>query len=137
MVGMLRRTPYLPPRLEKEKRDSWDEAIQRRQDIAAAHVSFIPFSIEAGGVWGPTAQAFFEEAAFYNHYNDDSQSTENILIFHRVLGGLGRFGPLYRRFIFTIDYEGLVFYDEPYSCCPCGSGDCSVPGTHHHFPISY
>ena len=29
-----------------------------------------------------------------------------------VLGGLGRFGPLYRRFFFTIDYEGL--YDEPY-----------------------
>ena len=24
----------------------------------------------AGGVWGPAAQAFFEEAAFYNHYNE-------------------------------------------------------------------
>ena len=23
-----------------------------------------------GGVWGPAAQAFFEEAAFYNHYNE-------------------------------------------------------------------
>ena len=55
---------------EKEKLDSWNEAIQRRQDIAAAHVSFVPFSIEAGGVWGPAAQAFFEEAAFYNHYNE-------------------------------------------------------------------
>ena len=55
---------------EKEKPDSWNEAIQRRQDIAAAHVSFVPFSIEAGGVWGPAAQAFFEEAAFYNHYNE-------------------------------------------------------------------
>ena len=55
---------------EKEKQDSWDEAIQRRQDIAAAHVSFVPFSIEAGGVWGPAAKAFFEEAAFYNHYNE-------------------------------------------------------------------
>ena len=55
---------------EKEKQDSWNEAIQRRQDIAAAHVSFVPFSIEAGGVWGPAAQAFFEEAAFYNHYNE-------------------------------------------------------------------
>ena len=29
-----------------------------------------------------------------------------------VLGGLGRSGPLYRRIVFTIDYEGL--YDEPY-----------------------
>ena len=55
---------------EKEKQDSWGEAIQRRQDIAAAHVSFVPFSIEAGGVWGPAAKAFFEEAAFYNHYNE-------------------------------------------------------------------
>ena len=24
-----------------------------------------------------------------------------------VLGGLGRFGPLYRRIVFTIDYEGV------------------------------
>ena len=55
---------------EKEKQDSWNEAIHRRQDIAAAHVSFVPFSIEAGGVWGPAAKAFFEEAAFYNHYNE-------------------------------------------------------------------
>eukprot|EP01048_Picozoa_sp_COSAG05_P002320 COSAG05_NODE_93_length_19581_cov_53.686685_2_plen_116_part_00 len=55
---------------EKEKRDSWKESVRRRQDIAAAHVSFVPFSIEAGGVWGPVAQAFFEEAAFYNHYNE-------------------------------------------------------------------
>ena len=30
---------------EKEKRGSWDEAIKRRQDIAAARVSVIPFSI--------------------------------------------------------------------------------------------
>ena len=28
-----------------------------------------------------------------------------------ILGGLGRFGPLYRRIVFTIDYEGL--YDDP------------------------
>ena len=28
-----------------------------------------------------------------------------------VLGGLGRFGPLYKRIFFTIDYEGL--YEGP------------------------
>ena len=40
---------------EQQKRDSWSEAIRRRRDQSA------PFSIEAGGVWGPAARRFFKE----------------------------------------------------------------------------
>jgi hypothetical protein len=42
---------------EKEKWESWREAMGRRAD----DVEFVPFSIEAGGVWGPAAQKFFRE----------------------------------------------------------------------------
>ena len=40
---------------------SWDEAIERRMAMSANDVKFVPFSIEAGGVWGPAAQGFFNE----------------------------------------------------------------------------
>ena len=30
-------------------------------DMSAGDVEFVPFSIEAGGVWGPAAQKFFRE----------------------------------------------------------------------------
>ena len=46
---------------EQQKRDSWDEAIRRRQELSACGVDFVPFSIEAGGVWGPAAKQFFRE----------------------------------------------------------------------------
>ena len=45
---------------EQEKEASWKEAIQRRREWAAHDVEFVPFSIEAGGVWGPAAKRFFE-----------------------------------------------------------------------------
>ena len=46
---------------EQQKRDSWSEAIRRRRDLSAGGVEFVPFSIEAGGVWGPAARRFFKE----------------------------------------------------------------------------
>ena len=45
---------------EQQKRDSWDEAIRRRRNLSAGGVEFVPFSIEAGGVWGPAARRFFK-----------------------------------------------------------------------------
>ena len=41
--------------------DSWDKAIERREELSAGGVEFVPFSIEAGGVWGPAARKFFRE----------------------------------------------------------------------------
>ena len=46
---------------ERQKWDSWNEAIERRVAMSAHDVRFVPFSIEAGGVWGPAAQGFFDE----------------------------------------------------------------------------
>ena len=46
---------------ERHKQESWDEAIDRRMAMSANDVKFVPFSIEAGGVWGPAAQGFFNE----------------------------------------------------------------------------
>ena len=46
---------------ESDKRSSWDKAIERREELSAGGVEFVPFSIEAGGVWGPAAQKFFRE----------------------------------------------------------------------------
>ena len=40
---------------------SWDAAIERRNGLSAGGVEFVPFSIEAGGVWGPAARKFFRE----------------------------------------------------------------------------
>ena len=36
---------------------SWRKAMGRRAD----DVEFVPFSVEAGGVWGPAARKFFRE----------------------------------------------------------------------------
>eukprot|EP01051_Picozoa_sp_SAG22_P038669 SAG22_NODE_19954_length_270_cov_0.602339_1_plen_64_part_01 len=44
---------------EQEKEDSWEEAIKRKRELVAGGVEFVPFSIEAGGVWGPAAKRFF------------------------------------------------------------------------------
>ena len=44
--------------------------MQYNQQWAAEQLEFVPFSIEASGVWGPAATRFFAEAAFYNHYNN-------------------------------------------------------------------
>ena len=46
---------------ESQKRASWKEAIKRRRAESAYDVEFVPFSIEAGGVWGPAAKKFFSE----------------------------------------------------------------------------
>ena len=46
---------------ESDKRSSWDKAIERREELSAGGVEFVPFSIEAGGVWGPAARKFFRE----------------------------------------------------------------------------
>ena len=40
---------------------SWDEAIKRRVALSAHDVRFVPFSIEAGGAWGPAAKRFFSD----------------------------------------------------------------------------
>ena len=40
-----------------DARKSWRKAMGRRAD----DVEFVPFSIEAGGVWGPAARKFFRE----------------------------------------------------------------------------
>ena len=45
----------------KSKPPSWKDAIKRRQAESAHDVEFVPFSIEAGGVWGPAAKKFFSE----------------------------------------------------------------------------
>ena len=52
---------YEPAHGEQQKRDSWREAIRRRRDLSAGGVEFVPFSIEAGGVWGPAARRFFKD----------------------------------------------------------------------------
>ena len=46
---------------EREKRASWEDkgAIDRRRAVSANDVEFVPFSIEAGGAWGPAARKFF------------------------------------------------------------------------------
>ena len=46
---------------EQQKQNSWAEALRRRRNLVAGGVEFVPFSIEAGGVWGPAAQKFFRE----------------------------------------------------------------------------
>ncbi len=46
---------------EQQKHKSWDAAIRRRRGLVAGGVEFVPFSIEAGGVWGPAARKFFRE----------------------------------------------------------------------------
>ena len=46
---------------ESEKRSSWGDAIDRRRAMSTKEVEFVPFSIEAGGAWGPAARRFFNE----------------------------------------------------------------------------
>ena len=46
---------------ESEKRSSWEDAIDRRREVSTKAVEFVPFSIEAGGAWGPAARRFFNE----------------------------------------------------------------------------
>ena len=41
--------------------DCASATIDRRRDMSAGGVEFVPFSIEAGGVWGPAAKKFFRE----------------------------------------------------------------------------
>ena len=48
---------------EAEKNSSWGEAIARRQEESVHNVKFVPFSLEAGGVWGPAAKKFFKQCA--------------------------------------------------------------------------
>ena len=45
---------------ERENGSSWDAAIRRRQEESAHCIEFVPFSLEAGGVWGPAAKRFFK-----------------------------------------------------------------------------
>ena len=46
---------------ELEKLSSWKDAVDRRRAMSAKDVEFVPFSIEAGGAWGPAAKRFFNE----------------------------------------------------------------------------
>ena len=46
---------------EQQKQEAWAEALRRRRNLVAGGVEFVPFSIEAGGVWGPAARKFFRE----------------------------------------------------------------------------
>ena len=50
---------------EAEKNSSWGEAIARRQEESVHNVKFVPFSLEAGGVWGPAAKKFFKQKTAY------------------------------------------------------------------------
>jgi hypothetical protein len=45
---------------EQEKRTSWKKALKRRQDESTHHIEFVPFSMEAGGVWGPCSAEVFQ-----------------------------------------------------------------------------
>ena len=45
---------------EKQKLDSWEDAMMRRRAEGFDDVEFVPFSIEVGGVWGPAARRFFD-----------------------------------------------------------------------------
>ena len=49
---------------EAEKRRSWDAAMLRHAEAAPAGVEFIPFSLEASGVWGPAARRFFAKCLY-------------------------------------------------------------------------
>ena len=49
---------------EAEKWRSWDAAMLRRAKAAPAGVEFIPFSLEASGVWGPAARRFFAKCLY-------------------------------------------------------------------------
>ena len=69
MLGRQSHGLFLPSRApllgqapqHPEKRASWDAAIERRDGLSAGGVEFVPFSIAAGGVWGPAARKFFQE----------------------------------------------------------------------------
>jgi hypothetical protein len=41
---------------ERQKEATWAKAIRRKRDASASDVEFVPFSLEAGGVWGPAAR---------------------------------------------------------------------------------
>ena len=45
---------------QREKESSWEDALRRRQEESAHRVEFVPFSLEAGGVWGTAARRFFK-----------------------------------------------------------------------------
>ena len=69
MVGSIQKSITVPrkkhtfevPNGESEKWTSWKASIKRRDEQSAGGVEFVPFSIEAGGVWGPAARKFFRE----------------------------------------------------------------------------
>ena len=63
---------------EREKRASWEDkgAIDRRREVSAHDVEFVPFSIEAGGVWGPAARKFFTDCS------ELADSDRNVDLYH-------------------------------------------------------
>ena len=56
----------------------WDlkGAIDRRREVSANDVEFVPFSIEAGGVWGPAARKFFKDCS------ELADSDRNVDLYH-------------------------------------------------------
>ena len=61
---------------ESEKRPSWEDAIDRRRALSTNEVQFVPFSIEAGGAWGPAARRFFEDCL------ELADSERNVDLYH-------------------------------------------------------
>ena len=51
----------VPPVLDLVPTEGWEDAIDRRREVSTKAVEFVPFSIEAGGAWGPAARRFFNE----------------------------------------------------------------------------
>ena len=45
---------------EAQKKRSWEKAMKRKLAEGYDDIEFVPFSIEAGGVWGPAARRFFD-----------------------------------------------------------------------------
>eukprot|EP01051_Picozoa_sp_SAG22_P022090 SAG22_NODE_5154_length_1076_cov_0.848516_1_plen_118_part_10 len=71
MVPVASTTPTLRPHWrtalaeegERIKEASRDAALERHRRVATREVTFIPFSVECYGAWGPAATRFFANAS--------------------------------------------------------------------------
>ena len=60
--------------------ECWNAAVRRRQEESAHCVEFIPFSLEAGGVWGLAAKRFFERCvARADNLDRDVTTLEHVI----------------------------------------------------------
>ena len=72
---------------EREKRASWEDkgAIERRRAMSANDVEFVPFSIEAGGAWGPAARKFFDDCLKLADSDRDADLYQNNVYLLRII----------------------------------------------------